>query len=83
MAYSTFVPREHRRPPGGRLPARSRCGSDVHVEIRCPHCERTVDSGELRARPGKRLPKPPGAGEPGGVFGRRLASAPDGVPLAG
>jgi len=58
------------------------CGHEVHVEVRCPSCERAAAPEELRARVGKRLARAPRPGEPGSVSGARLGSAPEGVPLA-
>jgi hypothetical protein len=70
--------------PGGRGPVRvvhEVCGEEVRVEVRCPHCEREPQAGELRAKPGVRPPHPPGEHEPGHVSGMRLYSTAGGVPL--
>jgi DNA-binding HxlR family transcriptional regulator len=71
--------------PDGRGPVRvvhEDCGHEVSVEVRCPHCEREVQSNELRAQPGALVPNPPRADEPGGISGRRLYADEGGVPLA-
>jgi DNA-binding HxlR family transcriptional regulator len=70
--------------PGGRGPVRvlhEECGHEVHVEVRCEHCEREADSGELRAKARPRVIDAPGEGEPGSVSGARLLSSPEGVGL--
>jgi len=70
--------------PGARGPVRVEhedCGHEVQVEVRCPHCERALEPGELRAKPGARPAKPPGEHEPGNVSGRRLYASADGLPL--
>src|SRR5262245_27161227 len=58
------------------------CDTEVHVEVRCPHCEHAVSPDELLARAGTHLPRPPSQGEPGSVSGRRLGGALRGLPLA-
>jgi DNA-binding HxlR family transcriptional regulator len=48
--------------PDGRGPVRvthDRCDHEVHLEIRCPHCEREVTPDELRAKPRGPLSQPP------------------------
>ncbi len=71
--------------PEGRGPVRvlhAGCGAEVHVEVRCPECDRATAPDELRAT--LRRPSPvqmPSEGEPCGVSGRLLAGAPSGVPL--
>ncbi len=70
--------------PGARGPVRVEhedCGHEVRVEVRCPHCERALEPGELRAKPGVRPSKPPGEHEPGSVSGRRLYASGDGLRL--
>jgi DNA-binding HxlR family transcriptional regulator len=71
--------------PDGRGPVRvvhGDCGHEVSVEVRCPHCEREVQTEELRAKPGALLRDPPGEHQPGGISGRRLYASEDGVRLA-
>jgi DNA-binding HxlR family transcriptional regulator len=71
--------------PGERGPVRvshEQCGHDVRVEVRCPHCEREVAKGELRARPRGGVVEPPAEREPGAVSGRRLLANHDGVHLS-
>jgi hypothetical protein len=63
--------------------AHEQCGHQVHVEVRCPHCERAVAPAELRAEPGAPLPRRPREGEPGNVSARRLYGAEGGVRLTG
>ena len=58
-----------------------RCGHDVHVDIRCPHCDQSVGHGELLAKPGGRVANPPVKGEPGYVSGRRLVLSKGGLRL--
>jgi DNA-binding HxlR family transcriptional regulator len=58
-----------------------RCDHEVHVEVRCPHCEREVTPGELRAKPRGPLSEMPAEHQPGQVSGRRLYSTKDGVQL--
>jgi DNA-binding HxlR family transcriptional regulator len=70
--------------PQGRGPVRvlhEQCDHEVRVEVRCPHCEREVTPGELRAKPRDPLSQIPGDDQPGQVSGRRLYSAEDGVRL--
>jgi DNA-binding HxlR family transcriptional regulator len=69
---------------GGRAPVRvlhERCGEPVTVELRCSHCERDVSVDELLATPGDPVPDPPAEQEPGYLSGRRMYSAPDGIPI--
>jgi DNA-binding HxlR family transcriptional regulator len=56
------------------------CGHDVHVEVRCEHCQREAATEELRATPSGAV-RAPRAGEPGRVSGERLLSSKDGVGL--
>jgi DNA-binding HxlR family transcriptional regulator len=70
--------------PDGSGPVRvehADCSHQVSVEVRCPHCERELEVGELRAKPQGRLPHPPGAHQPGGLSGRRLYASAEGVRL--
>jgi DNA-binding HxlR family transcriptional regulator len=70
--------------PGGRGPVRvvhEDCGHEVHVGISCSHCDREVEPGELRAKPGAGLAHPPREHEPGHVSGLHLLSNPEGVPV--
>jgi DNA-binding HxlR family transcriptional regulator len=70
--------------PGGRGPVRvvhEECGHQVAVEARCPHCERALEAGELRATPRRGVVEAPQAGEPGSVSGRMLTGG-EGVRLA-
>lgn len=70
--------------PGGRGPVRvvhEDCGEEVHVEVRCPHCERAVAPSELRAKPTGILKRAPAEHQPGAVSGRRLSAADAGVRL--
>ena len=70
--------------PGGHGPVRvqhEQCGHDVHVEVRCPHCEREAASGELRARARRGVVQAPAEHQPGAVSGRRLLSSDEGVEL--
>jgi DNA-binding HxlR family transcriptional regulator len=70
--------------PGARGPVRvihEDCGREVRVEVRCPHCEREVAAGELRAQPRGRLQDAPKEHQPGSVSGPRLHSNQDGVRL--
>jgi DNA-binding HxlR family transcriptional regulator len=71
--------------PDERGPVRvthDECGHEVRVEVRCEHCEQTLDTDELRAsaRAGvvKRLPA---EDQPGSVSARRLAAAQQGMSL--
>jgi DNA-binding HxlR family transcriptional regulator len=57
------------------------CGHDVHVEVRCAHCEREAASGELRARARPGVVEAPGEHQPGAVSARRLLSGDQGVEL--
>ena len=71
--------------PDGSGPVRVEhgdCGHEVSVEVRCPHCDREVQSAELRAKPRGRLSHPPGEHDPGALSGRRLYANEDGVRLA-
>jgi DNA-binding HxlR family transcriptional regulator len=56
------------------------CGSEVRVELRCPHCEREVQTDELRVK-GRRSSAPPGEHEPGNVTAARLLASADGLRL--
>jgi DNA-binding HxlR family transcriptional regulator len=70
---------------GGRGPVRvthEDCGHPVRVELRCEHCERAVQTRELRATLGGELSRAPREGQPGSVSGRRLHEAIGGEPLA-
>jgi DNA-binding HxlR family transcriptional regulator len=62
-----------------------RCGHDVTVEVRCPHCDRSTATAELRAelRGGLSggLAQSPGEGDPGFISGRHLHTARGGVKL--
>lgn len=85
--------------PSGHGPVRvvhEECDHEVRLEIRCPHCERDVTPGELRAKP--RAPLSYAAGverpsrghpgkdhlgidQPGAVSAQRLYSSKDGLRL--
>jgi DNA-binding HxlR family transcriptional regulator len=70
--------------PDARGPVRvahEECGHEVHVELRCPQCEREVEASELRARARVGVVDMPARHEPGAVSGRRLIAGKDGVPL--
>lgn len=70
--------------PGGRGPVRvahEHCDHEVHVEVRCPHCEREVPASELRARARGGVTSAPGDHQPGSVSARRLTSGGAGVSL--
>ncbi len=70
--------------PEGRGPVRcvhDECGEEVRVELRCPHCERELEAGEVRALPGAPVAHPPGEHEPGHLSGQRLYLAPQGLSL--
>jgi DNA-binding HxlR family transcriptional regulator len=54
------------------------CGGEVRVELRCPHCERQVQTDELRAK-GRRASAPPAEHEPGNVTAARLLASADGL----
>jgi DNA-binding HxlR family transcriptional regulator len=72
--------------PSGRGPVRvshEQCDHEVRVELRCPHCEREVEAGELRAGARAGVVDAPGRHEPGSVSGRRLLESPEGVQLEG
>ncbi len=72
--------------PDARGPVRvlhEPCGHDVHVEVRCEHCEREAAAGELRAKARRGVVDPPAEGAPGSITGARLVSSADGVPLDG
>jgi hypothetical protein len=63
-----------------------RCGHEIHIEIRCPHCDAAVQPDELRAK--LRGPSGPGAGgntpapdQPGSISARRLLASTDGIKL--
>jgi DNA-binding HxlR family transcriptional regulator len=71
--------------PQARGPVRvehDSCGHEARVEVRCLHCERALEPGELRAKPGALPANPPTEHEPGGISGRRLYASSDGVQLA-
>lgn len=69
-------------PDGGPVRVlHERCGHDVHVEIRCPHCDQSVGHSELLAKPRGRVADPPSEGEPGYVSGRRLVLSKGGLRL--
>ncbi len=60
---------------GARGPVRvqhAECGHDVSIEVRCPHCEREVDTRELRATVRLGVVDPSDEGEPSAIAGRRL-----------
>jgi DNA-binding HxlR family transcriptional regulator len=70
--------------PGGCGPVRvlhEPCGHDVRVELRCPHCERQADAGELRAKVRSQIVEAPAERQPGAVSARRLLASRDGVRL--
>jgi DNA-binding HxlR family transcriptional regulator len=63
-----------------------RCGHEIHIEIRCPHCDAAVQPDELRAK--LRTPSGPDAGantptpdQPGSISAQRLLTSPDGIQL--
>jgi DNA-binding HxlR family transcriptional regulator len=69
---------------GGRGPVQVQhepCGHDVRVEVRCPHCEREADAGELQAKARAGVVDRPAEREPGAVSGRRLLGSREGVSL--
>lgn len=71
---------------GQRGPVRvthDECGHQVHVEVRCEHCEREVRAGELRAKARAGVVQAPAEHQPGSVSARRLVSARAGVSLEG
>jgi len=57
------------------------CGHEVSVEVRCPHCARELEVGELRAKARIKPRHMPGEHDPGGLSGRRLIASKDGVRL--
>jgi DNA-binding HxlR family transcriptional regulator len=57
------------------------CDHDVHVEIRCEHCEREVTTSELRAKARWRLADEAALSQPGNVSARKLYSSSEGVRL--
>ena len=70
--------------PGGEGPVRvvhEQCGSEVHVEVRCPHCEREARPAELRAKPASFVRSAPAPHQPGHVTGERLLASPTGLAL--
>ncbi|HEX3434920.1 MAG TPA: helix-turn-helix domain-containing protein [Solirubrobacteraceae bacterium] len=70
--------------PDGRGPVRvlhESCGHDVHVEVRCVHCEREAATGELRAKARGGVVEAPAEHQPGGVSARRLLASAQGVAL--
>jgi DNA-binding HxlR family transcriptional regulator len=71
--------------PGERGPVRvthDECGHEVRVEVRCEHCEREVQTGELRARARAGVVKQvPAEHRPGSISARRLVAAHEGVSL--
>jgi len=58
-----------------------RCGHDVTVEVRCPHCDRATAPGELRAELSGSVAVSPREGDPGFISGRHLRAARGGVQL--
>jgi DNA-binding HxlR family transcriptional regulator len=71
--------------PHGRGPVlvtHEHCGHEISLEVRCEHCRRKLELGELLARTRSRRGQGPSEGEPGHVSARRLSSAPDGVRLS-
>jgi DNA-binding HxlR family transcriptional regulator len=69
---------------GGHGPVRvlhEQCGHDVHVEVRCAHCEREAGTAELRAKPRRGVVAAPDEHQPGAVSGRRLLTSAQGVAL--
>jgi DNA-binding HxlR family transcriptional regulator len=75
--------------PRGRGPVRvvhEECGHDVRVGPSCPHCERELSLGELRARGRGRLRDVQGEQRlgvhgPGAISARRLYASRDGLRL--
>jgi DNA-binding HxlR family transcriptional regulator len=70
--------------PGGAGPVRvahEECDHEVRVELRCPHCEREIASRDLRAKPRWPDSQAPEGEQPGGVSGRRMYAAENGVRL--
>jgi len=70
--------------PHGRGPVRvlhGDCGHEVRVQVRCEHCEREVEPGELRAKVRRGVLQPLQQRAPGAVSGRRLLAERDGLPL--
>jgi DNA-binding HxlR family transcriptional regulator len=70
--------------PGSSGPVRvlhEQCEHEVHVQVRCEHCDRETGHAELRAKPRRGVVQPPAEGEPGSVSGARLLSLRDGVGL--
>jgi len=61
--------------------AHAACDHEVRVEVRCPHCQRDLHAGELRARARGGVVSAPGEHEPGSVSARRLTSGEAGVTL--
>jgi DNA-binding HxlR family transcriptional regulator len=45
---------EHAAPAGGppRVPVHTTCGHDAHPQLHCSHCGETIQSSELKVRPG-------------------------------
>jgi DNA-binding HxlR family transcriptional regulator len=69
--------------PGARGPVsviHESCGHEAGIEVRCPHCEREVAAGELRAKLRWGLAAPT-RDEPGNVSAARLSSHEHGVRL--
>jgi DNA-binding HxlR family transcriptional regulator len=60
-----------------------RCGHEVSVEVRCPHCDRSTAPSELRAELSGSLAHAPAEGDPGYISGRHLQGADGGVRLGG
>ena len=57
------------------------CDHEVRVEVHCPHCERSIPSNQLRAKPRVPLSHAPRETQPGRISGQRLYSAEQGVRL--
>ena len=63
--------------PGGQGPVsvlHEQCGEEVRIELRCPHCERQVEAGELRAKARRNVVGKLAEHDPGHVSARRLAT---------
>jgi DNA-binding HxlR family transcriptional regulator len=63
--------------PAGRGPVRvvhEECGEEVHLEVRCPHCERQAEVGELRATARGGVVGRLAEDDPGHVSAQRLAT---------
>ena len=62
------------------------CGHEIHIEIRCAHCDAPVKPDQLRAqlrRPsaGDAGAKTPAPDQPGYISARRLLASPNGIAL--